>query len=380
MEKVCVVKCHEYKEEFMYQALKEVLKEYNGIDSIIKPGQRVLLKVNLLMGKPPEAMVTTNPVFVKAICRLVKDAGAKPVIADSPGGPFEKNLLRRAYRKSGLMAAAEESGAELNYNTGQKSISFEEGIYNRSFVFGEFAADADAIINLPKLKTHGLTMISAAVKNLFGVIPGLLKAEYHLRMQELEHFTKMLVELALCVKPQINIMDAIIGMEGEGPSAGRPKKFGYILASKSAAALDVAAANLMGITPVSKVPTIKAAGELGLAKSMNDILLAGDELQVFNDTLIPSIEKKSNLLDRRLPGFLAKMLDPLLRPKPVFHHEKCVGCRDCYQSCPAGVIEMSNNRPEVELEGCIRCFCCQELCQFQAVEIKRPLLSRLFLN
>lgn len=377
MEKVSVIKCNKYDIKIIENSLKKLLDNYNGIKSFIKPDQRVLLKVNMLMGKPPETMITTNPVLVKAVAKLVKEVGAKPVIGDSPGGPFSKRLLERAYKKTGLATIAKEVGAELNYNIEQKFVPFEQGNYNKSFVLGKFVTDADIIINLPKLKTHGLTMISAAVKNIFGTIPGLLKAEYHLRMPELEHFSQMLVDLVLCVKPVINIMDGIVGMEGEGPSGGKPKEYGYLMASASAPALDVVAAHLIGITPVSKVPTISAAGESGLPSSMEDIKLVGDKLEVVHDTKIPPIVNESNLLDRRLPGFLAKLLAPIMRPRPVFHHDKCIGCGDCYRCCPAEVIHIVDNKPEFDQEDCIRCFCCQELCQYQAISIKRPLLGKI---
>ena len=376
MNRVSVIGCKDYDEVLLRKKIEELFELLGGLNSDIKAGQKVLLKVNLLMEKPPEAMVTTHPAVVKVIASMVKEAGAHPIIGDSPGGPFTRVLLERAYKKSGLARVAEEVGAELNYNLEQVTVPFD-GVINKSFVLGEYIKEADLVINIAKLKTHGLTMMTGAVKNLFGAIPGLLKAEYHLRMPELTDFSNMLVDLSLCVNPVLNIIDGIWGMEGEGPSAGTKRNFGYLLASTSPHALDVAAAYLLGITPVHRAPIINAARERGLPASLEEITLLGEPLIPAEKTEIPPPVFFSNLLDRKIPGPIARTLSNLLRPRPVFISELCVGCGDCYRSCPPQVITMRNKKAEVSLDGCIRCFCCQELCQYQAVKIKRPLLGRV---
>ncbi|MFW5981114.1 MAG: DUF362 domain-containing protein [bacterium] len=376
MEKVAVVKCKEYKEKLLQEKISTLLNEFGGIQSFVKEGQKVLLKVNLVLDKPAEAMVTTHPLLVKVIAKMVKAAGAKPIIGDSPGGPFNKNILERAYQKTGLADIAEELDIDLNYNTKQFTIPFD-GLISKSFILGEYVREADVIINLAKLKTHGLTMLTGAVKNLFGAVPGLLKAEYHLKMPEIDNFSNMLVDLALCVNADLNIIDGVWGMEGEGPTAGDPRNYSYIFASSSPFAVDLAVANFLGVTPVSKAPIIKAALERGLAVNMDDIELVGDEFPILNNVKIPQVVEFSNLLDRKMPRFLSEILSNLLRPRPVFMKDVCVGCGDCYRCCPPQVIEMKDNKAEVDLSGCIRCFCCQELCKYQAVKIKRPLLSKL---
>ncbi|MEJ6949676.1 DUF362 domain-containing protein [Natronospora cellulosivora (SeqCode)] len=376
MEKVAVRSCKEYDEKLLEDKIEKLMSDLGGIASFVKAGQKVLLKVNLLMDKPPEAMVTTNPLMVKVLAKMIKEAGAKPIIGDSPGGPFTKRILERAYQKTGLADIAQELDIELNYNTEQVTVPFD-GLINKSFILGKYIREADVIINMAKLKTHGLTMLTGAVKNLFGAIPGLLKAEYHLKMPELEHFSNMLVDLALCVDADLHIMDGVWGMEGEGPSAGEARNYAYVLASSSPFALDTAVAHLLGVTPVSKAPIIKAALDRGLPAEFKEISIKGDELLQLNDVKIPQLVEFSNLLDRRMPDFLADILTKLLKPRPVFKKSLCVGCGDCYRSCPPKVIEMKDKKAEVELAGCIRCFCCQELCQYEAVKIKRPLLGKL---
>ncbi|RAK07132.1 uncharacterized protein (DUF362 family) [Halanaerobium saccharolyticum] len=376
---VAAKKCYSYQAEELSEKLDFLLQELGGLKKFIRAGDQVVFKTNLLMGKAPEAAVTTNPEFIRALARKVKELGAEVIIADSPGGPFNKKLLKRAYQKSGLyeMAAAED--LKLNYNTDSKKHEYRAGEINKSFQLVSYLEAADLVINLPKLKTHGLTMYTGAVKNLFGCIPGVLKAEYHLRMQSVDDFSRMLNDLAGLVAPELTIMDAVVGMEGEGPSNGQPRKFNYLLASTSPYYLDLAAVRLMGITPEEKVPSIKAALADQILKK-EKLELRGDEIKPLTNVEIPKIEKENNLLDAKLPDFLSDILEKFLRPKPVFKEENCVGCRTCAENCPPDAITMVDDFPEVELDACIRCFCCQELCPYDAVEIKYPLLAKLLFS
>lgn len=379
MTAVAVKKCTTYKNKELRSNLEELLNQLGGLSSFVEAGQTVLLKVNLLMGKDPKEAVTTHPEFVRVLGRMIKDLGAEVLIADSPGGPFNERILKNAYKKAGLLKVAEEENFTLNYITSSKNVEFPKGRINKSFQLADYLAEADLIINLPKLKTHGLTMYTGGVKNLFGCIPGVLKADYHLRMQSVYDFSRMLNDLAELVKPTLTVMDAVVGMEGEGPSNGERRSFNYLLASESPFYLDLAAVQLIGIKPPDRVPSIKAAFEDKIIDS-EELQLIGDQLIPYNDVIIPKIEKENNLLNTRMPDFLADILEKMLRPKPVFKEDKCVGCRTCAENCPPDAIMMVNNFPDVDLSACIRCFCCQELCPYDAVEIKYPLLARLFFS
>lgn len=380
MEKVAVKKCSNYYDENLYNKVKQTIDLLGGIEKFINKGEKVVLKVNLLMGKDPKEGVTTHPEIVRAVARLVKNQGAIPIIADSPGGPFNNMNLKRAYRISGFEKIAKEENIELNYNTDSRKINFNEGKIKKSFEIADYINKSDKVINLAKLKTHGLTMYTGGVKNLFGTIPGLLKAEYHLSLEDIEYFSEMLVDLAKLIKPQLTLIDGILGMEGDGPSGGETKNFNYLLTSISPFAVDVAAVHLMGIFPTQKVPTILAAKNRNEVAEISDLDFLGDKLVIANDTRIPSIEKKSNLLDQKLPDPISNFLAYFLRSRPVFNSEKCVGCDDCVESCPPQTIELKNSKAVVDLSDCIRCFCCQELCSYNAVKIKRPLLSKLFFS
>lgn len=376
---VAAKKCYSYQADELAEKIDSLLQELGGLNNFISAGDLVVFKTNLLMGKAPEAAVTTNPEFIRVLARKVKAQGAEVIIADSPGGPFNEKLLKRAYQKSGLYQLAAEENIELNYNTDSKKHEYKEGKANKSFQLTSYLENADLVINLPKLKTHGLTMYTGGVKNLFGCIPGILKAEYHLRLQSVYDFSRMLNDLAAFVAPELTIMDAVVGMEGEGPSNGRPKEFNYLLASTSPFYLDLAAVKLMGIEPAEKVPSIKAAVDDNIINSEN-LELRGDQIEPLDNVVVPKIEKANNLLDSKLPDFLSDIVEKFLRPKPVFKEDKCVGCRTCAENCPPNAITMVANFPEVDLNECIRCFCCQELCPYDAVEIKYPLLARLFFS
>jgi heterodisulfide reductase subunit A-like polyferredoxin len=189
----------------------------------------------------------------------------------------------------------------------------------------------------------------------------------------------MLNDLAGLVAPELTIMDAVVGMEGEGPSNGKPREFNYLLASTSPYYLDLAAVKILGIEPEEKVPSIKAALEDNIIKK-ESLEIKGDQIIAVKAVEIPKIEKENNLLDARMPEFLSDILEKFLRPKPVFKEDKCVGCRTCAENCPPDAITMIDNFPEVNLDKCIRCFCCQELCPYDAVDIKYPLLAKWFFS
>ncbi|MFW5787686.1 MAG: DUF362 domain-containing protein, partial [Halanaerobiales bacterium] len=313
MEEVVVKKCDNYQEQEINNKLNALIKELGGIDNIISPGEKVLLKVNLIRGAVPEDAVTTHPVVVKEMADILKKAGAEVIVGDSPGGRFTQKKLKKIYNISGLTEIAQEKGIRLNYDITFQKQTYKKGKIKKSFIVGNYINKVDKIINMPKLKTHGLTMYTGAVKNLFGAIPGLLKGEYHLKMPEVDLFSEMLLDLALFIQPCLNIMDGVTGMEGEGPSAGIPRKFGYLMASTSSSALDIAAVYLLGIEPETKVPLINSLKNRNLPYKREDIKIKGDQLTKTDKVKIPQIEKKSNLVDYKLPDFIGKLADIFLR-------------------------------------------------------------------
>lgn len=378
MEKVSLLECKTYDYEKVRIQIEKTFENLGGINKFISKGDKVLLKLNLLMKKKPEEATTTHPVFTKALASILIEYGAEVILADSPGGPFNTSLLKGVYKACGIEKAANETGAILNYNTNTIHIKNEDGLILKNIVAIEVLKEVDKVISVSKLKTHGMMLFTGAVKNMFGIVAGLEKAEYHVRMPNNKDFSNALVDICVAAKPVLSFMDGIVGMEGAGPSAGEPREVGVIIGSTSPYELDVVATSVIGLDPM-KVPTIQRCVERNLCSpDIKDVKLVGDNIHKFiiNDFVIPPI-RSLDLLEGKLPKFLRDILNDLLQPKPVFNHDECVGCGDCADNCPPRVITMVDNKPVVNLDECIRCFCCQELCPVKAILIHRPLLMKL---
>lgn len=378
MNTVSVIACNEYEHDKVKSALLESIKNLGGLEKYIKKTDKVLLKVNLLMKKTPEEATTTHPIFVQCLAEILIEYGAEVFIGDSPGGPFNEWILKSIYKATGMTEAAEKSGAILNFNTNSMEVSNPKGYLLKKLTVVEMLNGIDKVISVSKLKTHGMAKMTGAVKNMFGTIPGALKAEYHLNMPNLSDFANALIDICLYSAPVLCFMDAIIGMEGDGPSSGTPRKIGAVLASDNPFDLDLVAAHIIHI-PAEAVPTIHLSIQRGLcAGNLEKINRKGDPIDQFviTDFKSPKI-CNINPYKGKIPKFLDDFMDKNLQPRPVFRHDKCIGCRDCYKNCPPKTIEMVNQKPVVHLDHCIRCFCCQELCPEKAVEIYRPFLFRL---
>lgn len=380
MSRVAVFKCNKYDVDVIEKRIIEGIDILGGVDRYIKSGMNVLLKCNLLSKKHPEEAVTTHPAVVEAVARIVQKAGGIPIIADSPGGFFNEKALKGIYKACGMLDIQKNTGAQLNFDTESVDVSHPEGKIIKSLTVIKPLKDVDVVISLPKLKTHGMMVYTGAVKNLFGVIPGTLKAEYHLRMKRARDFSDMLVDICTYVKPTLTIMDAIVGMEGDGPSAGTPRDIGAILLSEDPFALDVTACSLVGI-PLDKVFTIQRAKERGLCASMDDVQTAGDDFASMKIEKFKLPKSSStNFFERWLPNSrgITNFLNNTFGPRPLFDHDICIGCRECYNHCPPKAITMHENRPYVDLKSCIRCYCCQELCPKKAVSIKQNAVFKIF--
>lgn len=372
MNIVSITRCEDYEFENVKKAVYEVL---DGIDSIrlkISKGSKVLIKTNLLMRKSPDDAVTTHPAVVESIVRYLQELGCKVIIGDSPGGPFVEWNLKSVYKASGMLEVAARTGCELNFNTDILEISNPDAKRLKKMQIIKIVRDVDFVVSAAKLKTHGMMTYTGAVKNLFGVIPGLIKADYHLRLNDINNFADHLLDICETVKPVFSIIDGVDGMEGDGPSAGEKRHAGLILASESPYALDTVASRIIGMDPMI-VPTIESASLRNLfSGDLKDISIKG--VQICDINIKPFKLPKShnaNLVGGRIPRSIEKIILNILRPKPIFNHDICVSCGDCARSCPPGIIDMSSGKPVADLSKCIRCFCCHELCPKKAVDIKR---------
>jgi uncharacterized protein (DUF362 family)/Pyruvate/2-oxoacid:ferredoxin oxidoreductase delta subunit len=384
MGEVSIVKCEDYNYEKVKNAVCNSFNNLGGIHTFITPGDKVLLKVNLLIRRKPEKATTTHPTIVQAIAELVIEAGGKPIIGDSPGGYhfYKKEILKSVYETCGMIGAAERSGAELNYNTEVADIPYPAGKVIKNIKTIKPLLEVDKVINIPKIKTHMMTVYSGAVKNLFGIIPGSFKAEYHLRFEDTMDFSNLLIDLCLFAKPVLTIMDAVIGMEGYGPTNGNPKQVGLIIAGINPYELDIIAANAIGLK-IDQVPTIIASIDRNLcSKDISNIVILGEKLEdvIVSDFKKPTTQLSFNFYNLLLPKFVSKRINKFLKPNPKFNLSICKSCGMCVKSCPPGAITMKEGKPFVDYSKCIRCFCCHELCNYDAVKIKRPWFLKLILK
>lgn len=384
MDKISIVKCEAYEILTVKNAIRQSLNNIGGISAFVKPGEKVLLKVNLLMKRKPEKVTTTHPTIVQALAELVMEAGGKPVIGDSPGGYhfYNRKVLESVYETCGMKEAAVKSGAELNFNTEMIDVPYPEGRIMKTIKTIKPVLEVDKIINVPKIKTHMMTVYSGAVKNLFGIIPGSYKAEYHLRFEDTMVFADLLIDICSFAKPVLTVMDAVIGMEGYGPTGGNPKKVGLIIAGVNPYALDVVASDIIGLKPM-QVPTIVKSAERGLTSiDVRDVEVVGEKREsvYVKDFKKPTVKVEFNYYNIFMPKFLVKRLEKIIKPRPRFKYKACKGCGMCASSCPPRAITMKDGKPVVDLDNCIRCFCCHELCNFEAVDIKRPWFIKLVLR
>ena len=369
METVSIAACDNYEYGEVRRAVLDLLEPLGGMSTFICKGDRVLLKPNMLAAKEPVKAVTTHPVLVQVVAELVREAGGIALIGDSPGiGSFMK-----VAEKSGIGEAAQRSGAQL--------IPFDEPIELqgsgtfRSIFIARCYYEADKIINLPKLKTHEMMTMTCAVKNLFGSVIGAEKAAWHLKAgTSRQLFARLLLEIYQLKMPTLNIVDAIMAMEGNGPGNGTPVKLGLLLAGVNPVAVDVMAGQLAGI-PGELLPVEQEALSMGLRGALrSDIDLRGFAVVVSaaQPFTLPSG------LDTRfgLPTFLATALKNQLTSYPAADRERCILCGICRDACPPAAITITNSALSVDKARCIRCWCCRELCPVDAMQIARGTLLR----
>lgn len=379
MTEVSIVKCESYESATVRAALLEAIDAVGTLE-FVKPGMTVAIKTNLVSGMAPEKAATTHPTMLCELVKLLRERGADVIVGDSPGGLYTAVYVNRIYKAAG-MHEVEAAGAKLNDDYSQKEASFPDGKVLREFTYTGYLDRADIIINFCKLKTHGMMGMSAAAKNMFGTIPGVMKPEYHYRFPNHADFARMIVDLDCYFHAALNICDAVVGMEGNGPTMGSPRQIGALLASKNPHALDLVAASVIGLGK-EDVPTLEAAFERGLIPE--DV----SKLSVYGSPECFAISDYKNIpahgsveFGKHSDKFFGKAVKLItgaaLRSKPVVKKSECVGCRVCDNICPAKAITMKDGKPVIDREKCIRCFCCQEFCPKGAMKVKRTLIARL---
>ncbi len=362
--KVYLSSCKTYQKEEVSQVL------YNLFDKICADnnftdfsGKKVVLKPNLLAKRAPDMGVTTQPSFVIAASNYFSEKGAEVIIADSPGGVYHPTILKSLYR---VCKMDEATAAVLNLDVESEQVKYND----KEFSIIKPLVEANIVVNLARMKTHTLCDMTAAVKNLFGSIPGLIKAEYHAKYPNKNVFSEMLVDLCLANAPQINIIDGIIGMEGEGPANGTPIKTGLVIGSANPFAADCLCAHLMGYDS-SEVDTVRISKERGLCLGVEELDVIGEEISAFRYKFKrPKGSKTSIGLLKILPKFVKRKFEKKV-PHPFVLQEKCIGCGECARCCPAETIVLKDKKAYINYDKCIKCYCCQELCPQKAVVVKK---------
>ena len=367
---VSIVRCPDYSERHVRESLSACLRHVGGLQAYIKPEDTVLIKVNLLSPQTPEKAVTTHPALVKAVVDKVLECGGNPLVGDSSGGMMKgHSSTARALDVSGIQDAVEAAGGKVvNFDQdGVVRIENPNNLQADHFLMARSTQTADVIINMPKLKTHSATLFTGAVKNMFGSIPGYQKAEYHRTSPNLEDFGRILVDIFMKAKPQLNIMDGILAMEGNGPAHGHPRMAGLLLASSDGVALDTVASKLIGFDP-QRIDTNRIAAALDVGEgNLDNIDIRGLALAEasIKDFMLPS-----NAILTRIPPFWVKRGLGFLSARPHIVNERCTKCGFCAENCPVQVISMQHGYPLIDPKGCILCFCCQELCPHGAVVVR----------
>ena len=378
MNTVYIVSCPDYGQ--VEEKMQALLAMMGGMGKFAAKGERIVLKPNLLTAAQPDHAVTTHPAVVATVGKLVKQTGAAAALIDSPGSgfPHSEKTLRKVYAACGMNDAAAQAGIELSFDTTSQVVSFPQGVLIKRFDILTPLAQASGIINLCKLKTHGFLGMTGAVKNNFGAIPGRDKPGFHAKLQDPARFAAMCLDLSACVAPRLSIMDAVVGMEGNGPHNGSPRQIGLLLASTNPLALDVVATEIIGMKREQNPLLMEAAKRGWTPTRLDEIELIGLEKEKLR---IPGFQLPTTVLSSA--GSVAlRLFAPIFKQafsvRPQILTDKCVGCGACRDACPVQVITIDQRVAHIRHHDCIRCYCCHEMCPHDAIALQGGALYRLF--
>lgn len=364
MPKVSIARCEDYERAKVSGAVRRAVDLVGGIESFVRPGMKVLLKPNLLSARPPEDAVDTHPEVVGAVARMVKEAGATPVIGDSPGG-YYKNI-DNVFEKSGMKRIAVEEGVELVRFTSSRIVD--------GFPIARRFFDSDCVISIPKFKTHAVTVITGAIKNMYGTLIGLHKAECHSKAPKEKDFAKVVARVYAVAKPHLTILDAVVAMEGDGPAAGPTRNMNFIMAGPDAVAIDSCLANIVGLHPFDILVT-KEAYDMGLGEAdLAKIEICGDDPDSF---VAEDFKLPQTTLLKFVPRTIANGVAAMIKFKPHIDESICARCNLCKITCPVNCIEIEKAACSIDYKRCVRCLCCLEVCPYKAISIKSNLLTKI---
>jgi len=359
-------------QESLPKAIDKLLRDLGGIERFVKKGDTVALKPNFIVYSSPSKGIVTHPLFTFEIFKRVLEAGGQPFVIDSPGSgiPFNKHSLKHMYKSTGYWETFKDYREYLNFDTSSKVVEIKNGLLLKKVRILTKLADSDVIINLPKMKTHSLTFITGAVKNMFGAIPGIEKTAYHSRFRNMEDFSKALIDILNVTNPALSIMDGVISLEGDGPALnGTPRNTGVILGSKDPFSLDLVLSDIIGLSP-NFIPYLKVGLENNVTKDSYKVV--GDQVNVPDFVLPKTFHGKSSI---EIIYVYNKIVSPIYRKlfvqKPNVMKQKCIRCGVCVRSCPEKAITLDKISAKINHGKCIKCYCCHEQCPEGAIDLKR---------
>jgi uncharacterized protein (DUF362 family)/NAD-dependent dihydropyrimidine dehydrogenase PreA subunit len=379
--RVSIVRASSYDIDEIRNAVRRGVELIGGLERIVKTGDRVFVKINHLPpASPPERGIITHPIFVEGVLELLKEAGADITVGDDiESGPGDRFSI------SGFQQMCQRAGVRLvNLREGGFVATESNGQLLGPLYVSRIALEADVIINLPKLKTHSLTIFTGGIKNMYGTIPASLRRKYHSTFAQPEDFSLMLTDVFAATIPQLTIMDGIVAMEGEGPANGNLRQTNIILASRDAVALDTVATSIIGLNPES-IDTIRYCNKRGLGVgNLEAIEVTGESIRsvAVPDFQPPaaSIRSLMTRMSKPLPSQVLRffMSQMVTQPKVATNH--CTACAECVKICPTGAATMADKTATINKTKCIQCMCCHEVCRDNAITLQRsPVGSMLSL-
>jgi len=378
---VSLVRCETYAREEVRDAVAQALALVPGAEQLLRRGAKVLLKPNLLSASdPPERAVNTHPEFVRAVAEYCRDRGCAVLIGDSCGS-LAPGSTARAMEVTGLKQVAEETGAQLVDidHTASMEVPIPDGRILRSATVSRIVREVDLVVTLPKLKTHGLTLLTGAVKNQFGLVPGRWKKDTHVAAPKPAAMAQALVDIYSVVRPHLAIMDGIVGMEGNGPAAGEPRDVGLVLASSDGVALDAVVAEVIGYRR-GEVLITRYAHERGLGcGDISEILIAGVSLSAAH---VPGFKtpphRMQGIVWALAPAAVVRwLINQVGSAYPAILEDCCVLCGECVKNCPVQAMRIVEGKLRCDHGLCIGCYCCSEVCKQRAIEMRKPLAGRI---